>query len=414
MRLKQYLLKKPKRPGQGMLEFALALPVFLLLVLGVIEFGRLLAVVSSVTTAAREAARYGSASGPTGDINFQDCKGMRDAAMRVGFFAGVRDANPSIENDQYYIHIGYYEQDNSAALPDPITYAKQCVGDTSAYNYNPSITPRIVVKISVGFKFLFLGLPSFSITSQSARTIVSQVKMDVKGGTITPAPTWPPTPTSTATETLIPSLTPKHPTRTPIPPTPTGPTPTKTASPTATNTYTVTPTVFPCGFVKAGAGIITDRTHYGFRVYNSSGVSSIPYYPAQDAWVTRIDLHWSSRALLLPTVTNTPDPLATEDPNTPTPVPSPTATKTIVVNSVQFDGVDLPGASLVDPFFYEFGGAGRYMAPGSSASIDFLFNSIDTDTKLIIESASVLMQYVDPGGNHHLCLIQPEPLVQGN
>ena len=55
--------KNHKSRGQGLLEFALALPIFLLLVLGVIEFGRLLAVVSSVTTAAREGARYGSASG---------------------------------------------------------------------------------------------------------------------------------------------------------------------------------------------------------------------------------------------------------------------------------------------------------------------------------------------------------------
>ncbi len=55
-----------RSPGQGFLEFALALPIFLLLVMGVFEFGRLLAVASSVYTAAREGARYGSATGTEG------------------------------------------------------------------------------------------------------------------------------------------------------------------------------------------------------------------------------------------------------------------------------------------------------------------------------------------------------------
>src|SRR5512146_1238312 len=107
--------KNRKNRGQGLLEFALALPIFLLLVLGVIEFGRLLAVVSSVTTAAREGARYGSAAGVvSGDTAyFQDCQGMRAAAERVGFFAGVQDAN---------VAIGYFDTDSRANVPDPSGY----------------------------------------------------------------------------------------------------------------------------------------------------------------------------------------------------------------------------------------------------------------------------------------------------
>ncbi|MEJ2352363.1 MAG: pilus assembly protein [Anaerolineales bacterium] len=51
------------KAGQGMVEFALTLPVLMLLMLGIIEFGRLLFTYSAVTTAGREAARYGPAAG---------------------------------------------------------------------------------------------------------------------------------------------------------------------------------------------------------------------------------------------------------------------------------------------------------------------------------------------------------------
>jgi hypothetical protein len=52
--------------GQGIVEFALVRPLLLVLMLGVIEFGRLLFFYSSTFTASREAARYGSAAGNVG------------------------------------------------------------------------------------------------------------------------------------------------------------------------------------------------------------------------------------------------------------------------------------------------------------------------------------------------------------
>ena len=100
-----------KGRGQGMVEFALALPIFLLLVLGVIEFGRLLMTYSAVFSAAREASRYGAAVGtnPLGVPFDHDCDGIRAAAVRVGGLGGVRtnsiairmlgpDAQPKLVN----------------------------------------------------------------------------------------------------------------------------------------------------------------------------------------------------------------------------------------------------------------------------------------------------------------------------
>lgn len=54
-----------RRRGAAMVETALVLPVFLLLVLGIIEFGRALMVANMVTNAAREGARMAILDGST-------------------------------------------------------------------------------------------------------------------------------------------------------------------------------------------------------------------------------------------------------------------------------------------------------------------------------------------------------------
>src|SRR4030065_2472489 len=71
--------RERKVSAQGMVEFALALPFLLVLILGLIEAGRLLFIYSATQTASREGARYGSAAG---DLNafttrYQGCSGIR-------------------------------------------------------------------------------------------------------------------------------------------------------------------------------------------------------------------------------------------------------------------------------------------------------------------------------------------------
>ena len=83
--------KDKKYKGQGIVEFALVLPITLLIVFGVIEFGYLLFVFSSVNTASRDAARYGIAvgEGNTNTLRYYDCAGIIDAGLRIGRFAGI-------------------------------------------------------------------------------------------------------------------------------------------------------------------------------------------------------------------------------------------------------------------------------------------------------------------------------------
>src|SRR5512139_1149020 len=97
-------LKSAHPRGQAMVEFALALPLLLLLIFGILELGRLVFTYSSVVNASREAVRYGSATGlkaaGSTTLRYADCAGIRAAAKKVSFSANVTDSD---------IVINYYD-----------------------------------------------------------------------------------------------------------------------------------------------------------------------------------------------------------------------------------------------------------------------------------------------------------------
>jgi hypothetical protein len=196
--------------AQGMVEFALALPIFLLVVIGIMEFGRLMLIYSSVFSASREAARYGASVGlESGVSRYQDCVGIRDAAVRVGFFAGVNPSNVDVRYDN-----GQYYQDQFDMIPR-ICPASADLGD------------RLIVRVSVPYRPMFGFIPTggetFTISNISARSIIKDVYILTElEETPTPRPSRTPTPgleTNTPTgPTLTPSYTPETPTPTIAPP----------------------------------------------------------------------------------------------------------------------------------------------------------------------------------------------------
>jgi len=205
-----------RRSGQGIVEFALAFPVVLLLVMGIIEGGRLLFIYSTVAAASREAARYGAGIGLNvsgGVAQYKDCTGIRDAAKRVGAFAGVQDGSISIAYDHG---------------PATATISSNCpVG-------NLILGDRIVVTVTVGYTPVvpLIPFPTYNIVSTNSHTVINRVPVKGTPGTQVVAPTntaAPATPTPTPTETLAPGA----PTNTPVPSTatPTDAPPTPTATP---------------------------------------------------------------------------------------------------------------------------------------------------------------------------------------
>jgi hypothetical protein len=259
--------KRKQESAQGMVEFALILPILLLVILGIVEFGRLLFFYSSVTSASREGARYGAAVGEVsaGVDRYEDCAGIRDAARRAGTFARLEDADIIIQYDD-----GVNLKDSACPPTSTIGLADRIV-ITVVGNFQP-ITPIIDV---------FFPESGLDITSTTARTIIKDV--GVKG---TPVPTDTPpagvdpaTPTFTNTPTYTPSDTP---TETPTPTaTSTGtqlPTATPTDGPTPTNTNTPTPTNTPvpiCGlefrnFQQPSSSKVT------WDLYNNTGDGVLP------------------------------------------------------------------------------------------------------------------------------------------
>lgn len=139
------LLKRQN--GQAIVEFALTIPLLLLLTFGIIEFGRLLFAYSSVATATREAARYGSAA-----ENYQDCAGITAAAVRIGGLAGVQAGNVLISYDDGF-------GGNVRSCPPG----------------NLRLGSRVIVEIgNVPFRTLLpaLNLSSMNLSSTSRRTIL--------------------------------------------------------------------------------------------------------------------------------------------------------------------------------------------------------------------------------------------------
>lgn len=133
------------------------LPVLLLCILGVFEFGRLLVMYSMVSNAARDAARYGSVTGiQSGIPQYSDCEGIRNLVKR-----GTSSLFHLPDSD---ISIGYDHGD----LP---VYA-ECVKGVEP---NPplSIGDRIVVSITTTYTTITpINLPSLPVSFSSARPLL--------------------------------------------------------------------------------------------------------------------------------------------------------------------------------------------------------------------------------------------------
>ncbi len=82
--------KRGVRRGQGLVEFALILPVLLLIIFGTIEFGHILFIYVNLSNAAREGTRFGI-------VDPQNQAGITDAVN--GRIALIDPVVPTIEYD---------------------------------------------------------------------------------------------------------------------------------------------------------------------------------------------------------------------------------------------------------------------------------------------------------------------------
>ncbi len=147
------------RRAQALLEFALALPILLLVVYGLMEAGRLMFMYAAVATASREAVRYASAAGfrdpSTYVFTYQDCSGIRARAKQTGFLLNLQDSQIVIYHDNW---------------PTSATPVLYCNNKTQDLSVTLKSGNRVMVNVTSRYTLLLPLVPLTSRTISSGNT----------------------------------------------------------------------------------------------------------------------------------------------------------------------------------------------------------------------------------------------------
>jgi hypothetical protein len=155
--------------AQTMVEFALVFPIVLLITYGIIEVGRAVFIYTAVTSAAREGARYGAATGDpdTNPKTYMDCVGIGKAIRKTAILTPITDAEISV----WYDH-----------GPGTTKFPNSNICPTTATPYTsdlPKLGDRIVVHLAVPFAPIikFVNFGAFTIVAENGRTILARVPL---------------------------------------------------------------------------------------------------------------------------------------------------------------------------------------------------------------------------------------------
>jgi Flp pilus assembly protein TadG len=163
-----------KTKAQAMVEFALALPILLMVIYGLLEVGRLVYLYSAVTTASREAARYASAWGLNNETQrvpkYQDCAGIREAARKVGIMLNLRDEDILIQYD------------HGPDDPTIIAVCDAASGADAEVRAAVSSGDRVLVTVRYTYDPIVRVIPAWNnkaiSSGASARTIMGRINLN--------------------------------------------------------------------------------------------------------------------------------------------------------------------------------------------------------------------------------------------
>ncbi|OQX65497.1 MAG: hypothetical protein B5M51_00575 [Anaerolinea sp. 4484_236] len=245
MNTKNNIQQKPppqRGKAQGMLEFALVLPILLLLIFGILEYGRLFYAWIVIENAARSGVRYAS----TGNFNSVYCVDGSDPGGQAcdgeGKIAEIDDARiPSIRDEAETILFGN-PIDSTASESQPgyfkttvcsgsagVVFTRPEMGGTQYSQCTPGEHPgapgdRVIVSVDYNFPFVvpfFEDAQSYFHLASYREGIVEQFRVsrivNIPPTIMVPTvPTNTPMPTFTASATATPGPT-DTPTATPTP-----------------------------------------------------------------------------------------------------------------------------------------------------------------------------------------------------
>jgi len=157
--------QKRKRSGyraQAMVEFAIALPVLLLLLFGIMEVGRLMLTYAMVVNASRDAVRYASAVGRGDDglFKYNNCAGIKQAAKDSTYnFVVLSDSD---------ILISYMDEDGNDTGED----CDASSGEDPQIEVDSEYRVTVTVTTTYTRIVTLIPIPTRPITATSTRTIL--------------------------------------------------------------------------------------------------------------------------------------------------------------------------------------------------------------------------------------------------
>ena len=140
--------------AQALVEFSIALPVLLMLLIGIIEVGRMIFMYASVVNSIRDAVCYASAYGMSEDLGngsflkYKYCDGIRAAAKQSGFFLRLQNSDITIT----------YDTDQSTTNPNG-TYVGSCTTTGGEQSINVDTGARVSVEVRATYRPIVKLLP---------------------------------------------------------------------------------------------------------------------------------------------------------------------------------------------------------------------------------------------------------------
>ena len=89
-------MRFPKARGQELVEYAMILPIFVFLILGILDLGRAVYYYSAINNGAREGARYGSIHLEEANVEANICNLVIHRTLGLGLTCDPLDPTPDV------------------------------------------------------------------------------------------------------------------------------------------------------------------------------------------------------------------------------------------------------------------------------------------------------------------------------
>ena len=137
-----HLARRVAGRGQALVEFAIIVPIFMLLLFALLDFGRVIYAQQTITQDAREGARVGMVAALDSPITTSSYQKIRDAALKMTPGVALANANITGATGACTATVADSVSAGTCFFPDGVTCS------------DPTNPPRVVVKISVSVQLL--------------------------------------------------------------------------------------------------------------------------------------------------------------------------------------------------------------------------------------------------------------------